>query len=235
VVQSNDSEDIAAIFDKASGEHFLVLPPATTRRNFPLLVLGLDQGSLGAAGAAYLEEERRMMVWCKWDKYHRCIRDINLSISHSARGLFLKAQLFTGYLWSVNFKPFGTGTMGTKKREALDFFLATTQEDSAIFLEYGPRIAKDNKLNFDTESDRLQVYERLPDIATSFRRSTEMCKLGRWFSWNDCAKHQLSEFWAAKMILEHFFALTDGADDPDEVGVALDAVNEVGKCKTPQE
>ena len=151
------------------------MPVLPSTGPFPLLVLGLDQGSQGAAGAAFMEGERKMMVWCRWDKYHRCVRDIKLSLGHVAGGLFLKAQLFTAYLWSMNFKPFQTGLLSTQKKEALDYFLATTQEESPIFLKYGPRIAEDNGLAFHSVGDRCKVYDSLPAIAQTFRQSKDSC------------------------------------------------------------
>ena len=45
-----------------------------------LLVVSLDQGSVGTTGYAYAESVG-MMVQCRWDKYHRLMRDIQLSLS----------------------------------------------------------------------------------------------------------------------------------------------------------
>lgn len=233
----SDSEpgiDVAMIHNKTSGDATIVLPLSVVPRNvgFPLLVLGLDQGSLGSAGAGYMENER-MMIWCRWDKYHRCVRDIKLSITHACHGLFLKAQLYTGHIWSMNFKPFGTGLLSTKKKEALEYFLETTQEDSPVFMKYGPLIARDHGMRFETACDRSRLYQHLPNLATSFIHSKEMCKLGRWFSWNDCAKQQLGEFWVAKMLIEHFLA-SDGSQNTDETIVAFDNLDHVARKKTPQ-
>ena len=50
-----------------------------------LLVLGLDQGSIGAAGYAY-SDSMGALIHVKWDKFHRVIRDINLAVEHSCNG-----------------------------------------------------------------------------------------------------------------------------------------------------
>ena len=63
-----------------------------------------------------------------------------------------------------------------------------------MFLKYGPLIAKDHALSFETAEDHTRLYVHLPHLAGSFLNSKETCKLGRWFSWNDCAKEQLGEF-----------------------------------------
>ena len=54
-----------------------------------LLALGLDQGSIGAAGSAF-SDFVEALAHCKWDKFHRVIRDINLAVEHSCNGLFLR-------------------------------------------------------------------------------------------------------------------------------------------------
>jgi len=125
----------------------------------------------------------------------------------------------------------GIRTSCFKKKEALAYFIETTHEDSPVFLKYGPLIAKDHGLRFDTAEDRERLHNALPDLAVSFVGSQEMCKLGRWFSWNQCAEQQLQEFWVAKMIYEHFL---DGAKDDDAAADA--AFNNVlrDKHKTPQ-
>ncbi len=234
--------DMALLFNKVTRQSTPVLPAATTRGpaattrgqgwspSYPLLVLVLDQGSLGTAGAAYMEGNLGMMVLSKWDKYHRCVRDIRLSLERVARGLFLKAQLYTSYLWGVNYKPYGTGLFGTQKKEALDAFLAEQSTDGAPWHKYGERIAHDAGLPWDTEEDRQRVWASLPDIAGSFCQAREICKLGRWFSWNDCAKQQLPEYWAGKMIYEWFLATTQ---DPDDSPVTFDNLDAAARAKTP--
>ena len=65
-----------------------------------LLVLGLDQGSIGAAGYAY-SDSMGALIHVKWDKFHRVIRDINLAVEHSCNGLFLKQK---GPFWRPSFR-----------------------------------------------------------------------------------------------------------------------------------
>ena len=79
-----------------------VLPAGLS--DVPLLVVGLDQGSIGAAGMAYAIHENDSMSHDKFDKFHRMIRDLKLSYAHCCRGCFQKAQLYSSYLWSLNYK-----------------------------------------------------------------------------------------------------------------------------------
>ena len=59
----------------------------------PLLVVGLDQGSIGAAGMAFASNALGMMIHVKFDKFHRLVRDVELSLKHAVGGVFLKCQL----------------------------------------------------------------------------------------------------------------------------------------------
>ena len=49
------------------------------------------------------------LMHCKFDKFHRVIRDIKLFIGRCCSSLFLKAQLYTTLIWGINYKPFGSG------------------------------------------------------------------------------------------------------------------------------
>ncbi len=127
VVQEGVDTDHAWHIHKATGCGTAVLPASA-------LVLGLDQGSVGAAGAAFADF-LGAMLHVKWDKCHSVIRDIRLSITHCGRGLFLKAQLYTSYLWGINQKPFGTGLFLTQKTPHPQRFLGPLQPCQPRFLQ----------------------------------------------------------------------------------------------------
>ena len=54
-------------------------------------------------------------------------------------------------------------------------------------------------------------------------------KLGRWFSWNDCAEEQIFEFWVSKMILEAKFLTLE---DPDNDATSFEDINSVGRARS---
>ena len=70
----------------------------------PMLTLRVDQGGVGMAAAAFLLKDHMLHTRC--DKIHRVVRETKLAIGHAADGLFLKAQLHSGYILSINYKPF---------------------------------------------------------------------------------------------------------------------------------
>ena len=59
-----------------------------------LLVVALDQGAIGVAGIAYGINKMKLMLAVKFDKFHRAIRDVKLSLKHCCSGIFLKTQLY---------------------------------------------------------------------------------------------------------------------------------------------
>ena len=71
------------------------------------------------------------------------VRDLKLSIEHCCGGIFLKTQLYTSYIWSVNYKPLpALGNYGTVKKCILDSFLSPARHTikSDRFRKFGTRI-----------------------------------------------------------------------------------------------
>ena len=234
VVQQWESTATAWRIDQATGFRRPLLPPETlaATQGFKCVVLGLDQGSIGAAGIAYADSSAiQAMIHCKWDKFHRVIRDMRLSITHASSGVFLKTQLFTTYIWSVNQKPFGTGCFLTQKNNLLNVFLAVNGIDSPVFCKFVDRIAHDLGLPCETQAEKQCVFDALLPNAKSFSLARDMPKTGRWFSWNCCAHQQLREYWIMKMVLEDQYK---DMDDPDEALVAFSDVLRAATAKTPQ-
>ena len=82
-----------------------------------------------------------------------------------------------------------------------------------------------------TREEEQALFDRLPGLARSWCASLALSKLGRWFSWNGCAKEQLGEYWISKMLLEFH---QEGMQDPDEHPVAFDDLLGASRAKTPQ-
>ena len=161
----------------------------------------------------------------------------------------MKTQLYTSYLWGLNYKPFGTGGFGTQTKYVLNVFMATADYTNPVFQKYAEKIAQhaqvklhrgmtaDNiagyGLNVDTPDDRRHVFEQIGNLAPSFSRAMSESKLGRWFSWNECCDESLGEFWPANMLLEHHLDLPDEAD-PGVSGLQFDDLDAAAKAKTPR-
>ena len=210
-----------------------VLPDAVV--DSLLLVVSLDQGSIGAAGMAFAINKLQLMLSTKFDKFHRIIRDIKLSIKHCSGGVFLKTQLFSAYLFGLNYKPFGAGGFSQLKNRLLVVFLATEDVTSEIWLKYCHRIADDFQMPCVTEEDHSNLWDAVASMP-SFHQKLSFPKLGRWFSWNCCAKEHMREFSACKMLFEHHLGNPMDPDqaytfDADRAALA-DASN---KAKTPAE
>ena len=196
-------------------------------QNLPLLVLQLDQGSVGAAGMAFaitaLDQPARM-VQVRWDSFHRAVRDVRLGLQRSNQA-FLRAMLHSAYIWSMSYRPFGSGGFHQSKQRILEAFLATETVDSfPPFVESWELIRDDLKMRPD--SSMREVFDKLCDLET-FRKKGTLPKMSRWFSWNQSAEENLGEFRAARVILKHAFR-EDGRLDPDD----CDAQRQLSKAAT---
>ena len=88
--------------------HGHVLPPDVERVR--MLILGLDEGSIGTAGVAAGAFLLKKTIWGKFDKIHRVIRDLKLADGGCCNKVFEKAKLWSAYIFGLNNRPFGSGT-----------------------------------------------------------------------------------------------------------------------------
>eukprot|EP00438_Fugacium_kawagutii_P011249 Skav211190 [mRNA] locus=scaffold884:286172:287377:+ [translate_table: standard] len=127
----NQTKAIMAKIKKVNGTEVPVLPEGPEwHLNMPLLTLNLDQGATGTAGVAFLMQNH--MIHCKCDKIHRAIRDYKLALVHCLEGLFLKTQLHSSYLFSLNYKPFNKGNFHDKKMQYIEKFVQSTNLDCIV-------------------------------------------------------------------------------------------------------
>ena len=120
VVLEKAHHDEAIIVNTIDNSRKLVWPESLAQTQCNVLTIGLDQGSVGAAGVAFAVFWMGATVLPKWDKFHRAVRDIKLSISHAANGVFLKTQSYSSYLWNVNSKPFWPWCFLDSEKTALE-------------------------------------------------------------------------------------------------------------------
>jgi hypothetical protein len=99
-------DNVTYIVDLDTGTMKPVLPLGLN--DVPLLVLLYDQGAIGAAGSGFTDHLGKIILM-KFEKIHRLIRDLKLSMQHSCGGVLLKAQVYSSNLWNYHNKPFGSG------------------------------------------------------------------------------------------------------------------------------
>ena len=139
----------------------------------------------------------------------------------------MKTQLFSAFIYGLNYRPFGTGGFSQVKRRMANVFMATESSDSTIFMKYCERIALDLSLPCQTQDERQHVFEACLDLP-SLRQKGGLPKLGRWFSWNSVADDQMVEFNTLKMLFEHNLqAETD--PDANPVGFDMRAIEAAGR------
>ena len=102
---------------------------------FPILVIGMDQGSCGMSCASFLSDHGVVMIHFYWDPYHRLIRDLRLALGacrSSAKQCLQRGQLCGSYIFSINYKPFSKAGFFDEKRSLLNAFLETEDEDRLL-------------------------------------------------------------------------------------------------------
>ena len=197
VVLRGGETDTAVVVNRDTNTYTEVLPGNV--HDVPLLTLVMDQGSIGCAGNGFTKYLGKM-IFMKWDELHRLIRDIKLAFQHCCGGVFLKAQVFSSYIWGIHSRPFGSGAFHTILQRGLNVFLHNTPDrHSPRFQKYVHRIGAELGLPFSTEAEQDIIHGRLAELET-FQTRPENSKLGRWFSWNGSAKQNLREFSAQKMV-----------------------------------
>lgn len=101
----------------------------------PLLVVGMDQGSVGMGCAAFLSETGAAMAHFYWDPYHRLIRDLKLAASDcppDVKGQIQQGLLCGSYLYSLNYKPFAKAGFHDEKKSLLNSFMETETQDCSF-------------------------------------------------------------------------------------------------------
>eukprot|EP00959_Pyramimonas_sp_CCMP1952_P113807 2379338-Pyramimonas_sp.AAC.1 len=77
----------------------------------------LDQGSIGATGAALSIFHQGKMIHARFDKIHRVIRDLKNAEKQCMDSLFMVCKMWSAYLYGMDNRPFNSGANFTKKRK----------------------------------------------------------------------------------------------------------------------
>ena len=212
--ERGEHQDISYIVNKETGVRTAILP--AVRIAEPLLVLGLDQGSPGMAGGAFMMFYLHLMVFCKFDWIHRLIRDIKGAENGCCKKIFTKTKLWSSYLFSLRKRPFGSGANATMMERLKDLFELQCDINSPVFKKYLPKLAKAWKMPYSTDSEKQSIFDRVLDVE-AFRKHGSHPKLANWFAWNQASHDQTPDSYAVKMVFT----------DPDdcgsfEIGAAVD-------------
>ena len=200
------------IQNKATGARKLVLLRDVERVR--TLILGLDQGSIGSAGVAAAAFQQCMMIWGKFDKIHRIIRDIRLAQGGCCCKIFEKTKLWSTYLFGLNSRPFGSGSNHTLKSYLMFQFRLRTRVTSANFQRYVHRIGGEFGMPSESMEDQEAILHEMYELK-SFEQKLGQPKASNWFAWNGMAKEQMREFTATKCVFAEVYSEDP---DPDDEG-----------------
>jgi len=105
--------------------------------NVKVLTLLMDQGPIGMGMSAFMHFYGVQLVHVAFDPYHRLIRDLKLDVlgvgPKELRKKLLQAQLCSSYLWTLNYRPYGSGGFAAAKKELLEEFLLAESEDNSKY------------------------------------------------------------------------------------------------------
>lgn len=158
--------------------------------------------------ASFLHETM-FMVHMDYDVFHRLARDQKLASEHCGLG---QSQMASQYIWSVNFKPYGSGAWFSEKQEAMSAFFNGEHLESARCHRFIDRIASEFGMPCRTFEEQQQVWSALKDLR-SFCFKGACPKPSRWNAWIEAAEDGMRERWGARIILEYYL---DGLSDPDD-------------------
>jgi len=192
-------QDVSYIVDKVTGVRTPILPAEPIK--LKLLTLGLDQGSIGSAGAGFGMFFLHLMLMARFDKIHRLIRDLVASENGCCRKIFRKAKLWSAYIYSLNKRPFGSGANTTLKQRWMEIFHEQCDIDSAVVRKHLPRIARGWNMPYGTREEKQAVFDKVLNLP-SFKQHLSHPKVSNWFAWNKSAHEQIPEFYASRMVLE---------------------------------
>lgn len=112
------------ILFKDSMEPFPVTVNDEALAEIPVLKVLMDQGKVGVAASAFCQALGMLIKW-DYDKIHRLCRDLK-KMSFRLEQCVLACT----YMWSINYKPFGSGMFFDEKRNALSAFFESHSQDS---------------------------------------------------------------------------------------------------------
>ena len=179
-----DDVRLAFIKNKETGAVRPALPPEV--ESVRTLVLGLDEGSIGASGVAAAAFKMKATIWARFDKIHRVIRDMKLAENDSCGKVFAKAKLWSAYLYGLNNRPFGSGSNHTLKGRLLDLFQVSSTVASEVVQKYITRIARDFGMPCESPEDQQRVFKEIFELK-SFKQKLGQPKVSNWFAWNAMA------------------------------------------------
>ena len=145
---------------------------------WPLSVLILDHGGIGAGGSEYVEncEDMNVLQFSVWDWIHQMIRDCKNAVH--AEPAVEKIMATAAYVFSLNEKPFNSGEWQRHKAEILHVFCRLHDGDSPIFVKYCDEIAKELRLPYDgSVASRQEVFDALCELASFLTKGSKLILL----------------------------------------------------------
>ena len=123
----------AYIYNRERGTCIPELPIDQHPGLWPQLVVMLDSGAIGKAGASFARNHLNLNIHLVLDVIHRLVRDVRLATEHACSGDIHRALLHMCYVWSLTNKPFNSGAWFHEIQEMLSHYMRTHTSRSKDF------------------------------------------------------------------------------------------------------
>lgn len=200
------------------------IPTDPAHCGIPLLVLVIDQGGVGTAFLFFMIW-MGLMVDIRFDAFHRGVNDVKLATLHCRKSIFRRVQMFTSFIFALNYGPWGSSAFYDEKKPMLEYFYAMYDSKSPEFRRFAVKFAIANCVPHDTDEDFDDIYLSYYDLS-SFNEKGPLPKASRWFSWYENYAFHWRELWALKTIVLCYFGDGFAADDNDDVRLVAQTGND---------
>jgi len=173
-----------------------------------------------------------LLLWANFDKIHRLVNDIKLSLKNCLCGVFMLAQFYSAYIFGVAYKPFGTGAFMAQKMQLHEMFLVCEDTSSDIWRKYEDYMATAWHMPCSSDTDRDALWDEFANLP-GFKNKMSFPKLARWFSWHECFVQQVDEYHATRMVYERH---VDADESPDATqSFDLDRLRGIRAARNPRD
>lgn len=196
------------------------LPTGASACSLHVLAIDADQGSVGNAGFAYLEQVMKLVTVSFPDWYHRMWNDVKMAMKRTGggSGIVWRTTLQLILVRNISYQPFGSGEWFHELQQALVDYLATRDASDPSFQEALPHLAQRWGLPCRGSADEAAIFDHLADVAT-FSKKGPCIKLKRFMSIFEGFHFMRHDLHAIKLVLNHLLCLR--GTDAEEQGTAV--------------
>ena len=207
------------IVDRRTNRQRPVMP---TGAKLPLLVVHLDQCSIGRSAMFFASQRRSLLLAPQWDIFHRCWNDV-LGSAANVSGL-RRAILFLTTICNIPYGPWSESTFFQSRRDFFKKFISSSTVDAEWFQASADEIARDRGRRPPRDRDSLCEVFQLCAETEFVQRKGPQVKMMRWFTLFSSLQDLLPNWALLREAYTHYHMLFHSRDD----GASIDALRPDG-------